>query len=197
MDDEIAASVADAARAFRALGARVERASPDMSAVPEIVALTRGFLMVARHAERVDKHRDDLQPGLVANTDQGLALGPRDVARGELLRTELWHRVQAFLATRDVWLTPTAAVPPFLQQPHELAADLAARRSRRRHRPGLRPSSPWPSPAPWSAPGRSGRPVRLRLQPQATALRAAAFQAGLDAVGGMFALVMERDTALV
>ena len=113
VDPEIAAAVEQAARAFRALGARVERASPDMSAVPEIVALTRGFLMVARHADRVDKHRERLQPGLVANTDQGLALGPRDVARGELLRTELWYRVQAFLATRDVWLTPTAAVPPF------------------------------------------------------------------------------------
>jgi len=119
VDDEIAAAVVRAARVFRTLGARVERASPDMSPVPEIVALTRGVLMVARHAERVDKHRERLQPGLVANTDQGLALGPRDVARGELLRTELWHRVQAFLATRDVWLTPTAAVPPFaVEQPH-------------------------------------------------------------------------------
>lgn len=119
VDGEIAAAVEQAARAFRSLGARVERASPDMSAVPDVVALSRGFLMVARHAERVDKHRDRLQPGLVANTDQGLALGPRDIARGELLRTELWHRVQAFLSTRDVWLTPTAAVPPFpVEQPH-------------------------------------------------------------------------------
>jgi amidase len=119
VDPEIAAAVEEAARAFRSLGARVERASPDMSPVPEIVALTRGFLMVARHADRVDKHRERLQPGLVANTDQGLALGPRDVARGELLRTELWHRVQAFLAARELWLTPTAAVPPFpVEQPH-------------------------------------------------------------------------------
>ncbi len=119
VDGEIGAAVEQAARVFRSLGAKVERASPDMSAVPEIVALTRGFLMVARHAERVDKHRERLQPGLVANTDQGLALGPRDVARGELLRTELWHGVQAFLRTRDVWLTPTAAVPPFpVDQPH-------------------------------------------------------------------------------
>jgi len=122
VDEEVAAVCARAVKVFRTLGARVERASPDMSAVPEIVTLTRGLLMVARHGERLARHREVLQAGLVENTELGLALSPSDIARGELLRTALWHRVRAFLETRDLWITPTAAVPPFpIEQPHPLA----------------------------------------------------------------------------
>ena len=51
VDPEVAAVCAAAVSAFTRLGARVEQASPDMSDVPEIVRLTRGFLMVARHGE--------------------------------------------------------------------------------------------------------------------------------------------------
>jgi amidase len=113
IDDEVAAIVAEAARVFRALGARVEQAAPDLSDVPEIVRLTRAHLMVARHGDRVAKHRDVLQAGLVENTDQGLALSSREVAEGELLRTRQWERVCAFMAERELLLTPTASVPPF------------------------------------------------------------------------------------
>jgi amidase len=121
VDSEIAAACEESSRVFRKLGARVERACPDMRTVPDIVALTRGFLMVARHADRVDRWRDQLQAGLVENTLQGLSMTSRDVARGELLRTELWGRVHAFFETRDLWLTPTTAVPPFpIELPHAM-----------------------------------------------------------------------------
>ena len=121
IDDEVAAMVEDAARLFGKLGARVEQAAPDMSDVPEIVRLTRGYLMVARHGDRLAKHRDVLQAGLVENTEQGLALSPRDIAEGELLRTRQWERVCAFMADRELLITPTAAVPPFpIEQPHPL-----------------------------------------------------------------------------
>ena len=104
---------------FRSLGARTEAACPDMQEVPEIVRLSRGLLMVARHADKLPEHRAVLQEGLVENTEQGLALSSREVARGELLRTRLWQRVREFLASRDLWITPTSATPPFpLDQPH-------------------------------------------------------------------------------
>ena len=121
VDPEIRAACEDASRVFRKLGARIERASPDMHDVPEIVALTRGFLMVARHAEKIDRWRDQLQAGLVENTTQGLGMSSRDVARGELLRTALWHRVHAFFESHDLWLTPTTAVPAFpIELPHAM-----------------------------------------------------------------------------
>ena len=113
VDDEVRSIVHRAVEVFAAAGAEVEAACPDMSDVPEIVRLSRGLLMVARHADRLPQHRDALQAGLVENTEQGLALSARDVAQAELLRTRQWDRVREFLGDRDVLLTPTAATPPF------------------------------------------------------------------------------------
>jgi amidase len=119
IDDEVRRVFEGAIPAFRSAGARVQEASPDFGDVPEIVRLTRGLLMVARHADKLAEHRAVLQEGLVENTEQGLALTSRDVARGELLRTRQWQRVREFLASRDLLITPTSATPPFpIEQPH-------------------------------------------------------------------------------
>jgi len=121
IDDDVRAVFEGAVSAFRSAGARVEAGCPDMSDVPEIVRLTRGLLMVARHADKLAEHRAVLQEGLVENTEQGLALTSREVARGELLRTRLWQRVREFLTTHDLLITPTSATPPFpIEQAHAL-----------------------------------------------------------------------------
>ena len=121
VDDEVRAVFERAVGVFRSLHARVESASPDLSDVPDIVRLTRGLLMVARHADKLPEHRAILQEGLVENTEQGLSLSARDIAQGELLRTRQWERVREFLETRDLFVIPTAATPPFpLDQPHVL-----------------------------------------------------------------------------
>jgi amidase len=121
VDDEVRALVESAVGVFRSLGARVEMACPDMSDVPEIVRLTRGLLMVARHADKLPEHRAVLQAGLVENTEAGLAQNAREIAEGELRRTSQWQRVREFLEPRDVWLTPTMAVPAFpIEHPHIL-----------------------------------------------------------------------------
>jgi amidase len=119
IDDEVRAAFTRAVGVFRALGAKTDGACPDVSDIPEIVRISRGMLMVARHADKLPEHRAVLQEGLVENTEQGLALTSRDAARGELLRTQQWQRVRAFLAERDVWVTPTMAVPAFpIEHPH-------------------------------------------------------------------------------
>jgi amidase len=124
VDDGVRACFAEAVRAFAGLGARVEAACPDVTDVPEIVRLTRGLLMVARHGDKLPQHRAVLQAGLVENTEQGLALTAREIAEGELRRTRQWQRVQAFLAGRDLWITPTMAVPAFpLEDPHVVAVN--------------------------------------------------------------------------
>ena len=121
VDTEVREIFERAVGVFRTLNARMELASPDMRHVPEIVRTTRGLLMVARHADKLPEHRAILQEGLVENTEQGLKLSSREIARGEMLRTELWEGVRAFFETRDLFVTPTLATPAFpLDQQHVL-----------------------------------------------------------------------------
>jgi amidase len=54
-----------------------------------------------------------MQENLVKNIEQGLALTASEIAAGERLRTQLFHRVREFMEEYDLILTPTAAVPPF------------------------------------------------------------------------------------
>jgi amidase len=121
LDDDVRAVFERAVSVLRSLGARMDASCPDMASVPEIVRSTRGLLMVARHADKLPEHRAILQEGLVENTELGLALTSREIARGELLRTQLWDGVRTFFETHDLLVTPTAATPPFpLDQPHVL-----------------------------------------------------------------------------
>ncbi|MBI2555415.1 MAG: amidase, partial [Candidatus Rokubacteria bacterium] len=119
VDKEVARVAEGATRVFRSLGAKVEGACPDFSGVNEIVLATRGVSMVALHADKLPRWRDQMQPGLVWNIEQGLRLTPEEIARGEKLRTALWHRVRAFMETYDLLILPTVAIPPFpVEQPY-------------------------------------------------------------------------------
>jgi amidase len=113
VDDEVASMCRAGADVFRRLGARVDEAHPDFAGLEEIVQTSRGASMVARHADKLPKWREQMQENLVKNIEQGLRLTPVEIGRAERLRTELWQRVHAFQERYDLILTPTAPVPPF------------------------------------------------------------------------------------
>jgi amidase len=75
--------------------------------------------MVALHADKLPRWRDQMQKGLAWNIEQGLRLTSEAIGRGEKLRTALWHRVRVFMETHDLLILPTVAVPPFpVEQPY-------------------------------------------------------------------------------
>jgi len=119
VDGEVAQVAERATRVFRSLGAKVESACCDFSEINDIVLGTRGLAMVANHADKLAKWKDQMQKGLVWNIEQGLRLTPEEIARAELMRTILWHRVRTFMETRELLILPTVAVPPFpVEQPY-------------------------------------------------------------------------------
>ena len=119
VDGDVARVAEQATRVFRALGARVRRTSPSFAELPEIVLGTRGLSMVALHAEKLPKWREQMQKGLVWNIEQGLALTPGGIARAEKLRTALWHRIRRFMEGYELLVLPTVAVKPFpVEQPY-------------------------------------------------------------------------------
>ena len=119
VDEEVATVAEGATKVFRRLGATVKAACCDFSEVNEIVLASRGFCMVALHADKLARWKDQMQKGLVSNIEQGLRLTPEEIARGDKLRTTLWHRVRVFLEAYDLLILPTVAVPPFpVEQPY-------------------------------------------------------------------------------
>jgi amidase len=129
MEPEIARVAEGAARAFRALGARVETACPDFAGMEEIIAATRGLGMVAMHADKLPKWRSAMQEGLVWNIERGLALTPQEIGRALVLRTELWQRVRAFMERHELMILPTTSALPFpVAQPYP--TEIAGRRLR-------------------------------------------------------------------
>jgi amidase len=113
LDHEVKRVAEATLAAFRKLGARVEEAHPSFDEVDEIVRTSRGLSMVARHEDKLPQWRPLMQENLVKNIEQGLALRASEIASGERLRTQLFHRVREFMERYDLILTPTAAVPPF------------------------------------------------------------------------------------
>src|SRR6185436_7255500 len=83
LDHEVRRVTEAALGEFRALGARVEAAHPDFTEVDEIVRVSRGLSMVTRHEDRLAAWKPKMQPNLVRNIEQGLALTSSDIARGE------------------------------------------------------------------------------------------------------------------
>jgi amidase len=119
VDAEVARVAEAATGVFRALGAKVEAACCDFGEVNDIVLGTRGLSMVVNHADKLPQWKEQMQKGLVWNIEQGLKLSPEEIGRAEVLRTTLWHRVRAFMETRELLLLPTVAVPPFpVEQPY-------------------------------------------------------------------------------
>jgi amidase len=113
VDDEVRALCATAATRFGEAGVVVEEACPDFSGAVETFGVLRALGFVAGHREHYEKHRDKLKPEVIWNIERGLALTASDIARAELARGALHHRVVEFFRSYDLLLCPAACVPPF------------------------------------------------------------------------------------
>ena len=116
LDHEVEKIAAAAAQRFAELGCTVEEAEPDFSGVQQIIHTTRALRMVTLHAEKLEKWRDQMNPNLVWNIEQGFPLTVKQIGGADKERTALYHRVRQFFEKYDLLLTPTVSVPPFPQE---------------------------------------------------------------------------------
>ncbi len=116
LDHEVEKVAAAAARRFTELGCTVEQTEPDFSGVQQIIHVTRALRMVTLHAEKLEKWRDQMNPNLVWNIEQGFPLTVKQIGEADKERTALYHRVRQFFEKYDLLLTPTVSVPPFPQE---------------------------------------------------------------------------------
>ena len=113
VEPEVEALVRGAARDLEALGCEVNETFFDTSRLAEIIFGTRGFGMIARYAERYERHRDVMTRPLLNQIEAAREVDVAAVARAERLRTDYWHRVRAVLEGHDFIITPAVGAPPF------------------------------------------------------------------------------------
>ncbi len=113
VEPEVAAVCRRAVLGFESLGATVEEAHPDFSEAHECFGVLRAAAFATAHAANIANHRDKLNPEIVWNVEQGLALTGAVLARAQIQRAVLYDRAKAFFSTFDLLVTPAAITPPF------------------------------------------------------------------------------------
>jgi amidase len=91
----------------------VEEATPDLAIADEIFETLRAWNFELVYADLLRTKRDRLKETVVWNIEQGAALSGPDVGRAERRRTELFHRMRAFLERHDFLVCPVTQVMPF------------------------------------------------------------------------------------
>ena len=113
VDKEIKNIAETAVNRFAELGGVVTLDQPDYSGLREVIQVTRAWRMAALYGEALKKWRNEMNPNLVANIEQGLKLSAEEIGRAEKNRTLIYQRVHRFFEKYDLLITPTVAIPPF------------------------------------------------------------------------------------
>ena len=124
MDPRVPAVLEPQVKVFRELGCVVENAEPDFSGATEAFETHRAMGYLARFGGLLEKHRDKLKDDVIWNIEQGKRLRSEDIARATSLRTELFHRMRAFLEKYEFLLCPVNQLPPYpieWEWPREIA----------------------------------------------------------------------------
>jgi Asp-tRNA(Asn)/Glu-tRNA(Gln) amidotransferase A subunit family amidase len=108
----IARVFADRTNLFRHVFATAEDTAPDCTGADEAFAVLRAVGMLAAHAEKVERHPEQVGPNVRANVAEGLHYSAADVARAASLQTAMFRRWQTFFARFDVLITPGITISP-------------------------------------------------------------------------------------
>lgn len=104
---------------FEALGCSVEDTEPDFADADEVFKTLRALAFVAGLGPVVAEHRDLVKDTILWEIDRGERLTAAQIARAELKRTELYHRMRRFMERYEFFVLPVTQVPPFdVEQPY-------------------------------------------------------------------------------
>ena len=98
---------------FETLGCVIEETAPDLNGAEEVFRTWRAWAMHMNFADLYKTHRHQMKDTVVWNIEAGAKLTGADLARAEKLRTELYHRVYAFMNDYEFLIMPVVQVLPF------------------------------------------------------------------------------------
>jgi len=112
-DPEVRAVIDGQRPVLQSLGCLVEDAEPSLAGADEVFAIWRAWYFAMRLGRFHERDPGSLKDTVRWNVEQGLALSGQDLARAEMLRTRLYHRLRAFMSHFDAFVLPTVQVIPF------------------------------------------------------------------------------------
>lgn len=113
VDPVVATVTRSAAERVADLGAELTDTVPSFAEARDAFHILRAVRFATALGDTLEKHRDRLKPDVVWNIEAGLDLSAAEIARAELARGRLYHRLMRFFDRHDLLVCPTAIVPPF------------------------------------------------------------------------------------
>jgi amidase len=118
--DAAVGRVVNAQRAvFESLGCIVEDAEPDFTGADDAFKTLRAVAFAAGYRDLLANERARLKDTIQWELERAGRLTADDIAKAEVLRTELYHRMRQFFERYEFFVLPTVQVPPFdVEQPY-------------------------------------------------------------------------------
>jgi amidase len=109
---------------FESLGCIVDEAEPDFTDFDAVFKIVRALAFVTGVAPRVAGRRELVKDTILWEIDRGERLTAAEIAWAETKRTELYHRMRAFMDRYDFFVLPSTQVPAFdVNQPYVTEID--------------------------------------------------------------------------
>jgi amidase len=124
MDPRVLRVIDAQRKVLESLGCIVEDACPDFSGAKEAFETIRAVSFSMKYAPLLKTHRKLLKDTVIWNIEQGLAVTGEQYGRADLLRTQIFHRLRAFMEKYEFLAGPVNQLPPFavdLDYPREIA----------------------------------------------------------------------------
>lgn len=119
VDPAITNTIDSQRSAFEAIGCLIEDMQPDFAGADEAFKTLRAFAFENKFTPLLERHRDKIKETIIWNVEAGQRQSGPDIARAEVLRTRLYHRVREFMETYEFLILPVSQVPPFdVTQPY-------------------------------------------------------------------------------
>jgi amidase len=112
-EPEVTQAVNSTRGRFESLGCIIEEVEPDFSDADEIFKTWRAWSFEAGLSEEYNTQKDKLKNTVIWNIEQGLSLTGPQLARVEVKRTQLFHRIREFMAKYEFLILPVSQVLPF------------------------------------------------------------------------------------
>ena len=113
VDPEVTSAIEEKLGIFEDLGMIVKSGQPNFAEADDVFKTLRAWTFIQGYGDLLEKHRHQIKDTVIWNLEAGFGLTGPQIARAEMDRTTLYHRVRKFMDEHAFMIMPVSQVPPF------------------------------------------------------------------------------------